>query len=220
MFMEIDELKSAWQVLDRKISRESAIQFAFYRDRKLEQARSSLQPLRRGQIVQLFAGIGVLLLAGLLWSTKVKGISVIVAGVVVHLYGIACIVSAAVVLNGIREIDFSGSVLEMQCRLARVRRAFIVAGIVVGLPWWFLWVPFLMVLAGLGGVNLYAQAPSVVWVGLGVGVVGMLGSWWLYTHSRDTSRPRLNRWVNDAMTGQSLRRAQAQLEEIRRFEQE
>jgi hypothetical protein len=218
--MEIDELKSAWQVLDQKISRESAIQFAFYRDRKLDQTRSSLLPLRRGQVVQLFAGAGIVLLAGLLWSKKITDIPNIVAGIAVHLYGIACIISAAVVLQGIREMDFSDSVLDIQSKLARVRRAYILSGLVVGQPWWFMWIPFLMVLAKLGGVNVYAHAPSVIWIGLGVGVAGILATWGLYSYSRDISRPRLNRWVDDAITGRSLRRAQAQLEEIRRFEQE
>lgn len=218
--MELDELKSAWQVLDRKLSRESAINLALYRDRKLDQVRSSLQPLRREQVAQLLAGIGVILFAGFLWSTHPTAISIILAGVAVQLYGIACIISAGVVLSGIRNVDYSDSVLEIQNRLARVRRGYVLAGIVAGLPWWFMWVPFLMVLAHFGGVDLYAHAPAVIWGGLGVGAVGMLASWWLYFYSRDMSRPRLNRWVDDAMIGRSLRKAQAQLEEIRRFEQD
>ncbi len=218
--MELDELKSAWQVLDRKLSRESAINLALYRDRKLDQVRSSLQPLRRQLVAQLLAGIGIILFTGYLWSTQPTAISIILAGVAVQLYGIACIISAGVVLSGIRSVDYSGSVLEIQNRLARVQRAYVLAGIVAGLPWWFMWVPFLMVLAQFGGVDLYANAPSVIWGGLGVGALGMLASWWLYSYSRDTSRPRLNRWVDDAMTGRSLRKAQGQLEEIRRFEQD
>lgn len=218
--MELDELKSAWQVLDRKLSRESAINLALYRDRKLDQVRSSLQPLRRQLVAQLLAGIGIILFAAVLWSKQPTAISIILAGVAVQLYGIACIISAGVVLSGIRSVDYSGSVLEIQNRLARVQRAYVLAGIVAGLPWWFMWVPFLMVLAQFGGVDLYANAPSVIWGGLGVGALGMLASWWLYSYSRDTSRPRLNRWVDDAMTGRSLRKAQGQLEEIRRFEQD
>jgi hypothetical protein len=218
--MELDELKSAWQFLDRKLSRESAINLALYRDQKLDQVRFSLQPLRREQVVQLLAGIGIVVFAGFLWSAKPTAISIILAGVAVQLYGIACIISAGVVLSGIRNVDYSGSVLQIQNRLARVRRAYFLAGIVAGLPWWFIWLPFLMVLAHFGGVNLYANAPSVIWSGLGVGAVGLLASWWLYSYSRDGSRPRLNRWVDDAMTGRSLRRAQAQLEEVRRFEQD
>ncbi len=218
--MELDELKSAWQALDRKLSRESTINLALLRDRKLDQVRSSLRPLRLQLVTQLLVGIGIVLFAGFLWSTQPTPMSIILAGVAVQLYGIACIISAGVVLSGIRNVDYSGSVLQIQDRLARVRRAYVLAGIVAGLPWWFMWVPFLMVLAHFGRVNLYANAPSVIWSGLGVGAVGLLASWWLYAYSRDRSRPRLNRWVDDAMTGRSLRRAQAQLEEVRRFEQD
>jgi len=218
--MELDELKSAWQILDKKISREYTISLASYHERKLEQARSSLQPLRRGQIIQLLAGCGVLIFAVLLWSTKPTAISVIVAGVVVHLYGIASIGFAGVVLGGIHGIDYSEPVLEIQQKLAKVRKAYILGGIFLGLPWWFLWVPFLMVLAGLGGVNLYANAPSFVWINLGVGALGLVATWCLYSYSRDMSRPRLNRWVDNAITGRSLRRVQQLLEELRKFEQE
>jgi len=219
-FMELDELKSAWQVLDRKITREAEVSFALYRERKLDKTRSTLRPIRRGQVLQLIWGIGIVFLAGLLWSTKPTAVATIAAGVTVQLYGIVCIIFAAVVWGGLREIDYADSVLEIQSKLARVRKAYVLAGMAAGLPWWFLWVPFLMVFAGLAGVNLYAQAPSLVWIGLGVGAAGMAASGWLYRYSRDRSRPRLHRWVNDAMIGRSLQKAQAQLDEIRRFEQE
>jgi len=218
--VEIDELKSAWRILDQKLSQESAIHLALYREQKLGQTRSILQRLRGGQVIQLLAGIGILVFAGLLWSTRPAALSVILAGVAVHLYGIACVISAGVVMNAIHRIDYSDSVLEIQNRLARIQRAYVFAGVVAGLPWWFMWVPFLMVLAKLGGVNLYSHAPSMVWIGLGVGSLGMLATLWLYSYSRDASRPRLNRWVNNAIIARSLREAQAQLEEIRRFTQD
>src|SRR5579862_8987353 len=98
MYMELDELKTAWQAIDRKITRDNEVSFALYRDRKLDRTLSRLRPMRWGQVIQLIAGIGIVALAGLLWSTKPSGIAVIAAGVAVHLYGIVCIVFAAVVL--------------------------------------------------------------------------------------------------------------------------
>jgi hypothetical protein len=218
--MELEELKSAWQALDRQLKRESAITLAMYTDQKLAGARSTLRPLARGQMLQLFGGMLVLLLSGLLWSTGPTAISVIVAGVVVNAYGIASVISAGMVLGAIAQIDYSGSVLEIQDRLARVRRAYIVSGIVAGLPWWFLWLPFLMVILAFAHVNLYASAPSVVWIGLAIGVAGLLGTRWLYAYSRQTSRTGLRRAVDEAVVGLSLQRAQAQLDEIRRFGEE
>ena len=144
----------------------------------------------------------------------------IAAGVIVHAYGIVCIIAAGVLLSGIRNLDYSGSILEMQDRLARVRRNYIVSGIVAGLTWWFLWIPFLMVLFALIHVNLYAHAPAMIWLGSAIGVVGLLAMTWLYKFSRSDSRPRLRRFVDEAVIGRSLLRAQAQLDEVRQFAQE
>jgi phage shock protein PspC (stress-responsive transcriptional regulator) len=123
-------------------------------------------------------------------------------------------------MGAIHNIDYSGSVLEIQERLARVRRAYIIGGIVGGLTWWFLWVPVLMVLLALVHVNLYADAPSVIWSGLAVGVVGLAGMLWVYAYSRKPGRDGLRRFVDQAVVGRSLLRAQSQLDEVRRFAQE
>lgn len=218
--MEFEELKTTWETLNQHMKRESAINLAFYTDRKLANTRSRLRPLFIGQILQLFFGIAFLLLAALLWSTRPMAISIIVAGVLVNAYGVGCMIAAGMVMGAISNIDYAGSVLEIQERLARVRRAYIVGGVVAGLTWWFLWIPLLMVLLALVHVNLYAQAPSVVWGGFAVGAVGLAGMLWLYAYSRKPSREGLRRFVDQAVVGRSLQRAQAQLDEIRQFAQE
>ncbi len=218
--MELDELKSAWQTLDQRMQREQAISLALYSHQKLDSTRSSLRPLYVGQLVQLFGGVLIILLAGLLWSTKPTAIPVVVAGVIVHAYGIACVIVAALVMAAIRRIDYSGSVVEIQSRLARVRRAYIISGIVAGLSWWLLWIPFLMVLAGMAHVDLYSRAPSFVWIGTAIGVAGLLCTRWLYRYSQSEPHARLRQAVDNAITGRSLQRAQAYLDEIRRFEAE
>jgi hypothetical protein len=218
--MELEELKATWQTLEQQMKRGNAINLALYHHQQLAKTRSTLRPLVVGQILQLFGGILVVLFAALLWGTKPTTVPVIVAGVIVHLYGIVCIVAAAVILNAIRNLDYDGSVLEIQDKLARVRRAYVISGIIGGLPWWFLWMPFLMVLLGLVHVNLYANAPSVIWLGVGVGVVGLLAMLWLYRYSRTTAHAGVRRFVDQAVVGRSLLRVQQQLEEIRRFGQE
>jgi hypothetical protein len=218
--MELDDLKMTWENLNQHMKRESALSLAIYTDHKLKAVRSRLRPLFAGQILQLFFGLGFLLLAVALWTTRPAAISVIVAGAVVHVYGIACIILAGVVMGTIANIDYADSVLAIQEKLARVRKAYIVGGIVLGLTWWFFWIPVLMVLFALIHVNLYAHAPSVVWSGAAVGVVGLAGMLWLYGYSRKPGRQRLAQFVDQAVVGRSLQRAQAQLEEIRKFGQE
>ncbi len=221
--MEPEALKAAWQALGRQIERSEAVQFELLRDRKLDRARSSLRPLFWGQLVQALFGTVFILLASLLWmraGSRGDGLplTVLLAGIVVHVYGVATIALAGETMRRIRAIDYAAPVVAIQKQLGTLRRTYIISGMVAGLPWWFLWVPILTVLAGLGGVDLHAQAPGVIWIGLGVGVAGLLATSWFHRWSRDAARPRLAKAMDEAVTGRSLRKARSQIEELERFE--
>ncbi len=218
--METNELMSAWKSLEQKLERDNSLHLALLRERRLDRARSSLRPLAIGQILQIAMGVTVVVLAATLWSTKPSSVPVIVAGVMVHAYGIGCIITAALTIAAMHRIGYSDSVINVQSKLARVRRAYVTSSIVAGLTWWFLWIPLLMVLAALVGVDLYAHAPSVVWIGVAIGIAGCLLMLWLYLLSRSEAHPRLRKAVDDAVFSRSLMKAQSQIDEITHFEQE
>ena len=218
--MELDELKAAWQALDRRLEQHSKINLQLLRDKKLVKARSSLHPLFWGQVVQMLFGLGFILLAATLWSARPDVAHVIAAGVVIHAYGIATIIVAGITLGSIRRIDYAAPVLEIQKQLARLRKLYIRSGMIAGLPWWFLWVPLLMLLSALVGVDLYARAPSMVWIGLGVGLCGLLGTWWFHRWSHHPARAAFGKRLDDGAAGGSIRKMQAVLDEIAQFERE
>jgi hypothetical protein len=216
--MELDDLKLAWQSLDRRLELRNALDRELLRDRKRDKMKSGLRPLQVGQIGQILFGLAFIALAALLWSSKPDAVSVVTAGVIVQFYGIVCVAFAGVTLHRIGRIDYAAPVLDIQRELAEVRKVYVQSSLIAGLPWWFLWLPVLMVLFALLGVNLYTHAPSVIWSGIAVGGVGLLATFGLYRWSRDPRWPRLARFVEDSLTAASLRRAQAQLEELARFE--
>lgn len=218
--MELDDFKAAWQSLDLRLQRQHRLDAALFRQGKLDRMQSGLRPLFWGQLVQMLFGLLFILLASVLWSSRPDAIAVIVAGAIVHAYGIATIVCAGVVLARLRQIDHAAPVLDIQKQLAKVRRAYIVSGMVAGLPWWFLWLPVLMVLLGLVGANLFASAPSVVWIGAATGGLGLMATAWLHRWSQHPRRARLAQVLADSATGKSLRKANAQLEELLQFERE
>ena len=223
--MEPDDLKLAWQALSRRLERHDALQAHALLEQRKQKALNRLRPLFWGQVAQTLFGIPFIVLAALLWiraGQSADGLpwTTIVAGIVVQLYGIATIAMAGQTLRRIGEIDYAQPIVDIQKRLATLRRTYIVNGMLAGLPWWFLWVPLLMVLSGLGGTDLYARAPGTVWIGLGVGAAGLLGTAWLHRWSRGPARPRLAKFMDDSVTGASLRRAQAQIDEVARFEAE
>ena len=221
--MELDELKATWQALDRRLEQSNRINFELFKDGKLEQARTSLRPLFWGQLAQmLLFGPPFVFLAGCLWAglESRPPLPLLLAGIFVHAYGVAVIALAGGTMGLIRTIDYSAPVLTIQKQLAKLRRFYVINGMVAGLPWWLMWVPVLMVLSGLAGVDLYARAPSVVWIGLGIGVAGLLATWWFHRWSRSAKRPKLAKAMEDSVTGGSLLKAQRIFDEIAQFEKE
>lgn len=215
--MELDDFKSAWKSLDARLQRNDEIQLQLLRDRRLERARGSLHPLYWGQVAQILFALPFLALAAWLWSTQPQPLSAIVAGVVLHAWAVCTIICAGVVLGSLSRIDYAAPVLAIQQRIARTRMYYIRSGMVAGLPWWFLWVVILMVLAGIGDVDLLERSPGLVWSGLGVGAAGLLATAWFHAWARRGDRASLGRWLDDSLAGGSLRRAQAELAELERF---
>jgi len=218
--VELTELKSTWQMLEKALERGNQLSMAMLRQQKLDAAHKSLRPLRLNQAFQIIFGVLFILLAALLWTTKPTAISVILGGVAIQAYGIGCVITAGMLFSSLNRVDYAAPVVRVQDRLAQVRRAYGICVLVAGLSWWFLWVPLLMVLAGLAHINLYAHAPSVIWIGLATGVVGLLATRWMYLYSLKSSNMQLRQFVERATFGRSLQKAQQQLNEIRSFEEE
>ena len=218
--MELDDFKSAWQAIDRRLELDNRLKLHDLRERSLDKARGSLRPLFWGQVAQILFGIPFILLAALLWASHPAQASTVFAGVLVHAYGVLTIIGAGVVLGQLGKIDHARPVLEIQKQLLRARTLYIRSGMVAGLPWWFLWIAILQVLAGLNDVDLMAKTPSLVWTGYGIGIAGLLATWWFHRWARRPERAEFGRKMDDSLTGGSLRKALAQLEELKRFEQE
>ncbi|SFK82301.1 hypothetical protein [Lysobacter sp. cf310] len=219
--MELDDLKQAWQDLDRKLERQHAMDLLRFREERGKRLKSGLWPLVLGQGLQMLIGLAVLLLGVDFWTSHRDVTHLFVCGLILHVYGVALIACGGMVQAMIAAVDYSAPVLEIQKRLARLRKFYVRTGMVVGLAWWLIWMPFMtVVFMVLFGADLYLNAPSVFVIGGAIGVVGLLATWWFHHWSRHPSRPRLAKAMEDSITGRSLRRAQAIAEEIARFERD
>jgi serine/threonine-protein kinase len=219
--MELDDLKQAWQTIDRRLEQQNALQLGMYRDGKLDTLRRRLRPLVWGQSLQILFGVLVAILSAAFWSSHRQETPMLVAGIVMHVYGVVAIIMGAITLGRLSRIDYSAPVLSMQKQLASVRRLYVIGGMLVGLPWWVLWLPALMMFArAASGADLYTNLQAWFWLNIAVGLLGLAGTWWFHRWSQHPSRPRLAKWVGDTMTGSSLRKAQGVLDEIARFERD
>src|SRR5687767_174090 len=126
--MELDDLKSAWQALERKLDRQHALELHQFRTGRLASARTGLRPLIAGQCVQLGAGIALMAIFAPYWVAHWGEWHLVVYGMSLHLYGLMLALFAGRDLIHIARIDYAAPVLEIQKRLVELRAQRIKAG--------------------------------------------------------------------------------------------
>lgn len=216
--IDLDDFKQAWQRLDARLAQQNALAFQAFRDQRTQQMRRRLWPLHGGQIVQMLFGISMIVLGVYGWRRNAGVPHLVAAGVVVQAYGIAAVASAGRTMQHIRELDYAAPVVTLQRQLGALRAWHVRAGVWLGQAWWFLWMPCVMIAAAALGADVFQRAPGVFLIGTVIGVAGVM----LFEAAARLSRRPGWTWLavlnDDAMAGASLRRAQAVLDEIARFE--
>lgn len=216
--IDLDDFKQAWQRLDARLAQQNALAFQAFRDQRTQQMRRRLWPLYGGQIVQMLFGIAMIVLGVYGWRRNLSAVHLVVAGVLAQVYGVAAVVSAGRTMRHIRELDYAAPVVTLQRQLGELRAWHVRAGVWLGQAWWFLWMPCLMIAAAALGVDVWERAPRVLVAGTVIGVAGVL----VFEAAARLSRRPGWTWLavlnDDAMAGASLRRAQAVIDEIARFE--
>jgi hypothetical protein len=221
MNVELDEMKNAWLLLDRRLERQEALNLHAFREGRLDRLRKSLQPLQAGQIVQLVIGGLMALLFAPFWVEHLDTPHLVAVGVSLHVYALMFIVLGARDLYLIRRIDYSAPVVDIQRRLAGLRAWRIRVAPIFGAVGCLIWVPFMLWLFEvLFGVDVYASNPGVVYVLIASGL-GCLGLFLLFLHwARQPRRERIAKYLEDSAAGRSIARAQRFLDEVTAFARE
>jgi hypothetical protein len=155
------------------------------------------------------------------WRNDLDSIALIVAGITLHAFGVATIVAAGIMLQQLRRIDHAAPVLAIQKQLAHLRRLYVIGGAVVGLTWWLLWVPFVMAFFyWLGGIDMHNHMKPMIYGGLIGGMIGLLATLWFHRWARRPERAAFGKAWDDSLTGSSLRKAGAVVDELAQFERE
>lgn len=216
--MDIDDLKLAWRTLDRKLDRQNALAFQQFKDGRMHTVRAHLRPLRWGQRLQIPFGVLVVVWAVWTWRTHWDLVNVRIAAMIMHAYGVALIAAGAQTLTLLGRLDYTAPAVEIQRQLAKVQRWLSVTGLVLGMAWWLLWIPMLMMVAGASGRDILARGPRVLGWYAAACTVGLVVSLWAVWRAHRSNRPLVRAWAMLTASGRSLHLAEATLEEIRRFE--
>lgn len=218
--MELDDMKLAWQTLDRRLDLQNALSLHQFKERKLDKARSNLRRLYWGQIVQILFGDALILL-GIFASIRYRDTAHLLAcSLSMLLYGGLIVVFGGITLGTISRIDYAAPVIDIQKQVSRLRRIRTFTSLWAGLPWWFLWIAiFVIEVKANLGVDLFVTAPAFVWISAGIGVAGLLATWRFHRGTRQPQRSRLAKAFDDSIAGRNLRHTERDLDEIARFEQ-
>ncbi|SDH01793.1 hypothetical protein [Dyella sp. 333MFSha] len=199
--MELDELKAGWAEFDRRLERIEAAVAVSGRRRGV---KAELRALVAWQLIQLIAGLMLAVAAGSFWVDHRAQPSLLVTGVLLHLYGVAMIIAAVRTLVLVARVDEASPVLTLQARIADLRAWRIREGRWFGVAGCFMWVAMVIWAFGLLGVDVVAANPAFVGLQLITAVV-CLGVFIVV--SRLDGKPE----------GSAVRRAQERLDEIERF---
>ena len=220
--MELDALKLALARLDERLDQEVALQARQIRSFTRDRLEGHLRPVARAQVWVILFGALACFLGVAAWYGNFDRTDLFISGVILHAYGIVTIATGVATIVMVGQVDYSEPVVAIQKRLARVRHTALIAGMVAGMPWFILWLPFaIAVFAVLFGVDVANSAGAGFWGLIAiVGAIALAAPSLVYRWAKGTKRDRIAKAFEDVFTGANLRRAQAHLDEIARFERD
>ena len=221
--MELDDLKTAWRELDRRLDAGQAISLDVLKEWKLDRTRSALRRLSALLVFELISGVVAAILLGSFLADHHDTARFAIPAVVLHAAAVFTIVASAWQLARIGRLDYAAPVVAIQHELAALRtsRLRVNRGLLLLSP--LLWTPLAIVAAkGLLGLDLY-RAFGPAWIAanlaFGLAVIPLAISIARRYSARIENSPLLKHLADD-IAGRSLITARDHLEEIRRFEEE
>ena len=216
----LDDFKTAWQALDRKLERQHALAFHQFKETKLVNLRRGFRPLATGLVIQAAFGLLLALFAGSFWFDHIGTPHLMIYGLLLNAYGVMMMVFAIRDLVFIRAIDYDAPVLAIQKQLAELRAWRIRAGIWFAVAGCLMWAPGLLVLFYFMGADLWVHKPAFVYWNLASSVVclGLFQAviWW----SRRPAQEKFASYLRESSVGKRITCAQQMLAEVERFERD
>lgn len=212
--MELDELKSSWQ-LDRRV--DERILRRLLTETLSRKARWRLAPVLIGAVLNIAIGALFAFVWGMFWTAHLARPVVASAGIALHLAGIGLIVIGVVRVALVLRIDYAKPVLEIQRSLADLQKFEARSFYAV---WFGCWVLLpaaaIAIVMGLAGVDLWERASGYLLANFLVCLAGGLAPPLLHHWARHRNS-RLAAWLDDFLLSKSIARAKATVAELDEF---
>jgi len=214
----LDDLKTAWQELNQRLERQTALTVQQLKENKLMRFRSGLRPLVIGQMLQLMVGVVITVVSAQFWVNHIRAPHLLISGLLLHLYGIMFIGFAVRDLILIRQMDYAAPIVIIQKQLAQLRSWHVRTAIWLGMIGSVIWLPVFIILLNWLGVDVWITQPRTLYWLCGSVLVCLAVSYGLVLLSR--SSKKCGRALASSWIGQSINRADRVLREIEDFERE
>jgi hypothetical protein len=220
--MDIEELKLAWQKLETQMQQQNDRHSALLRDNRVQQLRTGMLPLALSYFATMLLGmLGIFIISLDKPSTPVTDV-VWYCGMLSGSYCVSVVALAFVALLRYGQIDYAAPVVRIQEQLARLHKAHVQCGMFASASWLLLWLPFAVVIFfNFTGVDLTEHMPPAFLIAnIIVGAIGVGIAWRMYRWAMRSPGAPLATRIRDALTGATLRRAQAEVDALKRFAQD
>jgi serine/threonine-protein kinase len=217
--MTLDDLKTAWADLDRKLTFTQAAVHRLHTTHALDRAKSSLRPLAWKLGWELLEGVAAAVLTGVLLANNFAETRFALPGVALLALAVGGVAATLRQVVLLRRLDYSAPVVDIQKHLAELRafrlRAWL--GVVFLCP--VIWAAGVVVLPKAVGVDVYDGFgwPWVV-ANFAFGVVFLVVA--VAAARKLADRFRGSKWLTklaDDLTGRSLARAAEHVRQAAEF---
>src|SRR3546814_6661213 len=89
----LDDLKQAWQSLDRQLQQQKRINLQLLTESHMRKAKAGLRWLQAFSVAQIAIGAVVTVFCARFWIAHMHEPALLLSGIVLHVYGIAMIIS-------------------------------------------------------------------------------------------------------------------------------
>jgi hypothetical protein len=221
MSLTLDELRIEWSDLSRRLEERLRLSNHVLRDDWIERQRERVWKLGPFGGISMAVWIATSVLLGLFLGTHADEPSLFVTALVIEVWVVATGIANLRQKQALRNLDFGLPLLEVQARVESLRiariRSFNLAFLTGQIVWW---IPFVVVVAGAFGVNLYLSPQFrsfAAWnIAFGIAFIP-LAMWISRRYGERLSGSSIVRHVADSIAGRGIAVAREVLEKLQCF---
>jgi hypothetical protein len=221
MSITLEDLRNEWCDHSRRIDERLRLSADLLRDDWIERQRERMWKVGPFGTFSMAVWIGTMVLLNIFLGTHANQPALFLTALIIDIWVIATGIAHLRQQQALRNLDFGLPLLELQARVESLRiariRSFNLAFLTGQILWW---IPFVVVVAGAFGANLYLSPLFRVFaawnIAFGFAFIPV-AVWLSRRYGERLSRSSIVRQIADSIAGRDIAMAREYVEKLRRF---